>query len=121
MRPVAGTRPRNSVSFDCQNTSKYFGIFKTPVLRRRHIHAQKTTNAEHLHVYMLIFSSFNFVELAADTMNQQATLVAGKQRYLSLRSLHLGRDCPENCPVATQTVQYRKAVVYVITKGTSGN
>lgn len=74
MRPVAGTRPRNSVSFDSQNTSKYFGIFKTPVLRRRHIHAQKTTNAEHLHVYMLIFSSFNFVELAADTTNQQATL-----------------------------------------------
>jgi len=75
---------------------------------------------------MRVFSSLDFVKLAAYLLSchnepiSDMTLVC-KQHNLSLHVPSVWEGIVLNGPVATKPVQYRKALEYVITKGTSEN
>lgn len=75
---------------------------------------------------MLIFSSLDFVKLAASLLSRHNdpisnTMLICEQHHRSLGSLLLGRDCPEFSCSSKKTVRYGKALEYTITKGTSEN
>lgn len=101
--PAVPRRPRNSVTY---HIAKYFGIWKMPVVHRRHIHAQKTTKCfARLHVSMLIFSSLDTVGRAAYPLSWH-----NKQHNTDWSTVTIPPTWEGfvlNCPAATKAVQHR--------------